>query len=640
VGRFSENFAFRELLSLANDYSKLETYMKKMLVPQFWDEHRYYLELGLKRCFYQLFKDGVVNGNVINGYFENMSKCADSRVAALGTYLLSHNKKGTWIFMSAEADPFSKSGGLANVVYELPRELVKAGEEVVVISAIYHGGDEKAMEKMRRNIEKYDIKYTGKNVRFMILGNQYEVGVHTGMVEGIRYYLLDHHELFDGLYWGITSEDKLRRRIGFARACAEVICTFGLKPVFTFTNDAYAGLFSGIVRSDHVYSSNPNFASTTFLHIIHNGGWQYFDAYHRYERGFDLFRLFNLPEWRAVDFADPVHGDRINCMAAGIRFADRCITVSPSYAKQIEYQCDGLEHILRNVIGISNAVGRDLRLRIERKFADSKFVERNFPLLLNEMKKNKALREKIEKRYPEIIKGESAVQKIADEKRHYIVNRMMLKLLLQIERRLEVDPDKVLFVMIHRVTEQKGFQLLLECSEGLFKNLGYQCVVGGAVSSGDRKGEEIAHGIWLLSQYYGKNANVCLGFQEVSVPLLAGDVFCMPSMSEPGGISQLEALCCGSLVVARATGGLRDTIFPLRPGAEGIEGNGFLFTDYSSRAFYDAMERAHKFLVESDEDTIYQARMNAERSVYFWDRPARQYIEKCYDIKEIIRTID
>jgi starch synthase len=637
LGKFSEHFAFCEIVKRIGSYNELEKYFAETIIPLFWNDHRYFLKLGLKRCFYQMFKYRLADGALIFSYFDKLMADKDERIARLGESLIKHNKRGPWVFMSAEADPFSKSGGLANVVYELPRELAKAGEDVFVITGLYHSGDDKAMAKMRTNLEKYKITYTGTNVRFMIMDSHYEVGVHTGMVEGIRYYFLEHHELFDGLYWGITSEEKLRRRIGFARACAEVICTFGLHPLYTFTNDAFAGLFNGIVRSDHVYMTNPNFASTTFLHIIHNGGWQYFDAYHRWERGFDLFRLFNLPEWRSVDFSDPVNGERINCMASGIRFADRCITVSPSYAKQIEYQCDGLERILRDVLGISNAVGRDLRKRIERKFIDSNFVERNMPLLERELKSNKILKSKIESRYAEILKGSAAVLSIADDKRRYIVTRMMHKLCLQAERHLEIDPDKVIFVMIHRITEQKGFQLLLDASEGIFKHLGFQCIVGGAVSSGDRRGEEIAHGVWLLGQYYSRSANVCLGFQEVSVPLLAGDIFCMPSMSEPGGISQLEALCCGSLVVARATGGLRDTIFPLRRTGDAIEGNGFLFTDYSARAFYDAMERASRFFAESDDDTIYQVRMNAEKSVYFWDRPAREYIEKCYDIKEIIR---
>jgi starch synthase len=232
------------------------------------------------------------------------------------------------------------------------------------------------------------------------------------------------------------------------------------------------------------------------------------------------------------------------------------------------------------------------------------------------------------------------VAAIKDEARRYIVTRMMNKLMLQADRGLEINPDKLLAVMIHRITEQKGFQLLLETSEGLVNTLGYQIISGGGVASGDRRGEETAHGLWLLSQYYPKNSNVGFGFLDVSVPLLSCDIFCMPSMSEPGGISQLEALSCGALIVARATGGLRDTVFPLVKNGDTIEGNGFLFADFSAWAFYDAMDRAARFIRSNSEETIYQARMNAERSVYFWDKPAKQYISKCYDVKEIIRIIE
>jgi starch synthase len=113
----------------------------------------------------------------------------------------------------------------------------------------------------------------------------------------------------------------------------------------------------------------------------------------------------------------------------------------------------------------------------------------------------------------------------------------------------------------------------------------------------------------------------------------------MPSMSEPGGISQLEAFATGCLVVARATGGLRDTVFPIRISGDMVEGNGFLFSDYSAWAFYDAMERAHTFFKTHNETIIAKVRRNAENSVYFWDTPAKNYIREIYRIKEIIRMI-
>jgi len=73
----------------------------------------------------------------------------------------------------------------------------------------------------------------------------------------------------------------------------------------------------------------------------------------------------------------------------------------------------------------------------------------------------------------------------------------------------------------------------------------------------------------------------------------------MPSLNEPGGISQLEALACGCLVVARATGGLRDTVRPISGKEERPRGNGFLFSDYTPAAFYDAMNRCSSFFARS-----------------------------------------
>ncbi len=640
VNQIQGNFAYGELSKNCATYEKTIAFIREHLVPVFWKEHRDRLDLGLKRGSFYLVRNGALDGPTAIEYARRMSREADQVLAAIGRALIEHNRRGALVFMSAEAEPFSKSGGLANVVYELPRELVKLGEEVFVISGYYQHGDDKSLRKMQEAVKKYNLSYTGVNVAFKIMGDDYQVGVHHAEVEGIHYYLLDHHEFFDGLYWGVTSAEKIRRRVAFSRACIEVIAAFNLNPSYTFTNDAYAGIFNGIVKCDHYYLNSPAFRRNTFLHIVHNGGWQYFDAYHRMENGFDLFNLFNLPAWTAGDFCDPVYPERINCMAAGIRFADRVITVSPSYARQIEYACDGLERILKNVIGISNAIGADFKVNLVRKFDGSRFVAGAYPAFTELVKSDDGLRAKIEERYPELLAGQNGVEAVTDETRRAMLMRMRNKLFLQSSRGLKVDPDIVLFSYIHRVSEQKGYQLLLEASEGIFKNLKFQGVIGGAVSSGDRRGEEIAHGLYLMGQYYPDMVSVSLGFQDITVPLLASDLFLMPSMHEPGGISQIEAFAAGNLVVARATGGLRDTVFPIRVRGTEIEGNGFLFSDFNSWAFYDAMDRALQFFRQNREEVIFKARMNAEKSVYYWDRPAREYVETIYDITETIRVLE
>ncbi|MBP7739068.1 MAG: glycogen/starch synthase [Spirochaetes bacterium] len=640
VQQIQSNFAYEEMAKNCGTYEAITAFIKEHLVPVFFKEHRDMIDLGLKRGAFYLVRSGILNGRTALEYARKMSLDTDLALAAIGRDLIEHNRRGALVFMSAEAEPFSKSGGLANVVYELPRELVKLGEEVFVISGYYRHGDDKSVRKMQDAAKKYNLTYTGVNVSFKIMGDDYQVGVHHADVEGIHYYLLDHHEFFDGLYWGVTSVEKIRRRVAFSRACVEVITAFNLNPSYTFTNDAYAGIFNGIVKCDHFYLNSPAFGRNTFLHIVHNGGWQYFDAYHRMENGFDLFNLFNLPTWNAGDFCDPVYPERLNCMAAGIRFADRVITVSPSYARQIEYACDGLERILKNVIGISNAIGSDFKVNLIKRFEASRFVAGAYPLFAEHVKSDDALRAKLEERYPELLGGQNGVEAVADKSRQAMLMRLRNKLYLQCARGLKVDPDIVLFSYIHRVSEQKGYQLLLEASEGIFKNLKFQGVIGGAVSSGDRRGEEIAHGLYLLGQYYPDMVNVSLGFQDITAPLLASDLFLMPSMHEPGGISQLEAFAAGNLVVARATGGLRDTVFPVQVQGNEIKGNGFLFTDFNSWAFYDAMDRALQFFRQNSEDVIHRVRTNAERSVYYWDRPAREYVETIYTVTETIRVLE
>ena len=640
IDSIGSNFAFSEIAASCNDYDMLRNFIAKQIKPFAEDANKNLIMHSLKRAIFYLIKRQVLTTEMFLEYQKHMLKSQDDFIRFLGMELTAHHKRGPIVFMSAEANPFSKSGGLANVVYELPVEMANMGEEVYVITGYYRHGSDAERKKMNDAVQKYNITYTGINVDFYIMGEHCTVGVHSGVVNGVTYYMLDHYEFFDGLYWGYTASEKLRRRIAFARACAEVIKAFKIRPRYTFTNDAYVGLFNGIVRCDPYYVNSEFFSETSFIHIIHNGGWQYFDAYERFENGFDFFNLFNLPSWRVDDFCDPVYTDRLCCMAAGIRFADLIITVSHYYAEQIQIACDGMERILHNVHGISNAIGRNFKQDLNKRFVESGFLERNYEQFLSRLKKNTLLMQKIEKRYPEILNGIHGPETIADPVRQAIVTRVRNKMLLQAERNLTIDPDILMFCMIHRISDQKGFQLLLEASEGLFNNLKYQAIIGGAVASGDKRGRELAQGLYNVVSYYRDSVHFSEGYQDITIPLLCSDIFCMPSMHEPGGISQLEAFAAGCLVVARATGGLRDTVSPLQIQNDIVKGNGFLFSDYHSWSFYDAMERAMNFFKNNSEEIIHAARLNAENSVYYWDRPARQYIEKIYDFTETLRFID
>lgn len=634
---FVSNFFFNEISVCVNKYTQLRAFLINSVLPLFDDESMPDLFLGLKRSIYYLFESSKLDKKSIVSILDNLKKDENPNLQKAGESLTRHFASGAIVFISAEANPFSKSGGLANVVYELPRELVKSKEKVYVFTGLYCKGNEKELKRMDEAVKLYNIEYTGINVSFYINGIEYTVGVHSGIVDNVVYYLFKHHELFDGLYWGTTAAEKLIRRIALARASAEVIVQFNIEPLFVFTNDAYAGIFNGIVKCDPVYANNANFKRTSFLMLIHNGGWQYFDSYYRYEKGVDLFSFFGLPNWHVSGFTDPQEFNKLNNMATGIRYADSCLTVSPSYARQIEYASDGLEYILHDVKGISNAIGYDFADKLIQRFYNSGFQEQLYPELVACIAKKSYLKKKLKADWPEIIDGIDAIKKIKNNIRKKIVERVFNKMLLQVQRGLVVDPGKVMFVMIHRVCEQKGFQILLEASHGIFSELGFQAIIGGPVAHGDNRAEEMASGLIKLPDFYPGQVSVDFDYQDIAAPLLGADFFCMPSMSEPGGISQLEAFAVGCPVLARATGGLKDTVFPIIIEDGKLSGNGFLFSDFTAHGIYDAMYRANEFFHKYDTQTIQKMRDNAEKTVYFWDKPAREYLEYLYKFKEIVR---
>ena len=339
-------------------------------------------------------------------------------------------------------------------------------------------------------------------MRFQLGAEHYEVGVHRGVVDGVTYFLLDHHDLFDGLYWGYRSNERIRRRLALGRAAAEVMVRFRLAPQVVATNDAAASLVSGVVRGDPYYAAGPTFAHTSFVHIVHNGGWQYFDCYDRYEDGADLFELFNVPASLASRFTDPRDDGLFNLMAAGIRFADRVFTVSPSYARQIEQHCDGLEPLLHDVIGINNGIGKDFRRGVAQRLARSGLERRHLPRLRERIAADPSLRAKVERSFPELLTDHGASRPFRSQARREEVIRMRTKLLVQIEYGLTVDPDQVLYVMIHRVSDQKGFRILLDASQGIFRDLGVQAILGGPVAPNDHRAEQLAAGMRALMEYY------------------------------------------------------------------------------------------------------------------------------------------
>ena len=242
--RLDASFAYQEVTRGAAGPGGLARFLDEKLLPLYEPTEHDAVVQGLKRLLYHAYKEGGLGRDTEFGRLGAI-RPGRSRRDRLLVQVLDGLRSRSVVFVSAEAEPFSKSGGLANVTFELPRELARLGESMYVITPLYRSGDARAVAKMRDAVARFGVTHTGVTVHFQLGDEDFEVGVHRGVVEGVTYFLLDHHDLFDGLYWGYRSNERIRRRLALGRAAAEVMVRFGVHPQVMATNDAAASLVSG-----------------------------------------------------------------------------------------------------------------------------------------------------------------------------------------------------------------------------------------------------------------------------------------------------------------------------------------------------------------------------------------------------------
>ena len=275
----------------------------------------------------------------------------------------------------------------------------------------------------------------------------------------------------------------------------------------------------------------------TLLHIIHNGGWQYFDAYHRFERGLRPFPPLQPARSGVRGFVDPVRRRQAQLHGGGHPLRPTAsITVSPTYARQIETACDGLERILHGVIGINNAIGRDFQRRVERRFATSGFVENNYPRPPRAGPGGHGAKERDSApATPRSSRGPRAARRSASAVRRSLLERMREQAAPPGGARPAGRPRPS--PLLHdppRSPSRRASSWSSRRPRGSSATWGPGDHRRSPVASGDRRGEELARGPRHLSETYPAERLGRLGFQDVSIPLLASDVFLMPSMQRAG----------------------------------------------------------------------------------------------------------
>lgn len=464
------------------------------------------------------------------------------------------------LIAAAECAPLAKTGGLADVVGTLPKALKKLGVDARVILPYHHVIKEKYADKTEHLSDFYvDLGWR----------HQY-AGIERLEADGVTVYLVDSEFYFgDAIYRGGDPEGE--QYAFFTRAVLDCLPDLDFKPDIVHCNDWHTAMIPMLGRTQYPGQMQ---AELKYLLTIHNILYQ-----GKYGFGFVRDLLGVEDRYFTTEFME-LDGCA-DFLKAGCVFADRINTVSPSYAREIRtpYYGEGLEGILnaraREVTGILNGIDKTV------------FNPHADPLL--------------PARYD---KG-------------HLNGKVLCKLDLQQRLGLEVRADVPLFAMVTRMTEQKGFDLIVRMLDELMRPGDLQFVLLG---SGDRKYEDFMRA--AESRYPGR---LCayLGYSDpLSHQIYAGsDFYLMPSRFEPCGISQMIALRYGSLPIVRETGGLRDTVTPYNK-FDGT-GDGFSFANFNAHEMKGAVLAA--LSVYRDKNAMAGLVRAAMEADFGFDKSAEEY---------------
>jgi starch synthase len=468
------------------------------------------------------------------------------------------------VFAASECVPFSKTGGLADVVGALPRALSELGHQVTVYLPKYR----------QTNLQNPKVVIRSLSVPF---DDQYRFCkvLDGGMHSGVQFYFIDYPEFFDrdALYGTSLGDyhDNAERFALYCRAVIEGSKILGVPDLF-HCHDWQSALIPVLLRT--LYDEDPAFEFVPTVFTIHNIGYQgLFPP--------DILPLLMLP-WDLFTITKLEFYGKVNFLKGALTYADFLTTVSRRYAQEIqtsEYGF-GLEGVLRsrasNLAGILNGVD---------------YAEWD----------------------PETDNLIAA---------HYSAKDLSGKARCKQDllREFGLDPESKLPVIgiVSRFAAQKGFDLIQQIADRLAREEVIVVVLG----TGDKDYEELFRR--LSKQFPAKFAAKIAYDDLLAHKVEAGaDIFLMPSRYEPCGLNQIYSLRYGTVPVVRATGGLDDTIEQWDPKSG--RGTGFKFTDYAGELLLETIRAA---LTTYKDRTQWENIMrNGMAKDFSWTASAREYVK-------------
>lgn len=466
------------------------------------------------------------------------------------------------LFSASEAVPFVKTGGLADVAGTLPRELSKLGADVRLIMPKYKSISQSFVDRM---------EYVGYVYVDLAWRHQY-CAVLKLAHEGLTVYFIDNEYYFnrDGLYGHF---DEAEQFAFFSKALLKVLPLIDFKPDIIHCNDWQTGVVSAFLKAH--FGHEEFYKDIKTVYTIHNLKYQ---GIFSKEVLADVLGL----GWEYFNAEGLEFHDCVNYMKAAIAYSDVITTVSKTYAEEIKHDFFG-----ENLNGMLNK-------RADRLYGIVNGIDyqENNPTT--------------DKRIFESYDAKNLEGKYE--------NKSMLQQSLGLPQRKDIP----VIGIVSRLVDQKGFDLIACVFEELLQ-LDVQLVVLG---TGDRKYEELFRNA-AAQNPHKVSANLKYDGVLAQRIYAGSDMFLMPSLYEPCGLSQLFSLRYGAVPIVRETGGLKDTIMPYNEFTR--EGTGFTFANYNAHEMLDAVKRALGFYGQKD---IWEAIIrNGMSQDFSWNKSAQEYME-------------
>ena len=467
---------------------------------------------------------------------------------------------------ASEGAPYAKSGGLGDVMEALPAALQRIeGNEVVLFLPYY--------SKIKSNTAYITEKVA--EFRVTLGWRQQYCGVMklVNRTDGVQVYFLDNEYYFGGRTGAIYGDmDDGERFAFFSRACLDAMLAIGFDPEVIQCNDWQTALVPVFLKAMY----HDKYPRTRCMYTIHNieyQGWanaSFFDD------------MLGLP-WEYRGIMDM--NNSVNVMKGAIETADLVTTVSETYARELmyPYYAHGLDGILANnawkLTGITNGIDTN------------------------------TFNPETDKALPAHYNSGTIAE-----------GKAKCKAALQEEVGLPVKPDVPLMVMVSRLAGHKGLDLLCYIARRLMWEEDAQLLILG---TGEPQYESFFKD--LANQFPEQvAAKITFNLGLAARIYAGGDIYLMPSKSEPCGLSQMNAMRYGTVPVVHATGGLKDTVPPADENGEG--GLGFTFQSYNADDFYASLKRCLRLYNEKPEK--FQALQKRGMETDFsWDVPAGRYMD-------------